>query len=248
MNHEQLIILLLAFSIIALVYSSVGHAGASGYLAVMILLGIAPAVMRPTALSLNICVSLVVCSHLWWHKRIDWSSLWPFVIGSMPMAALGGALKLEDKTYLYWLAGVMIVSGLLVFLKTVQSTNTKEFPTRIHPALALVIGGLIGLLSGVTGTGGGIFLSPILVLFGLANIRATAAISAPFILLNSIAGLSGNLLSTQNLPPEVIYLVIAVAIAGYVGIRLGTHVWSAKTLLRILSGVMLFSASKILLG
>ncbi|TDR32772.1 sulfite exporter TauE/SafE family protein [Hydromonas duriensis] len=248
MSFELLILLACAFFVIALVYSSVGHAGASGYLSVMILAGVAPAVMRPTALSLNIAVSSLVCLHLWRHGRMDWRALWPFILSSIPMAALGGSMKLSDKTYLNWLAIVMVLSSILLFLRTREHTPNVEQRAHIHPVLALCIGGIIGLLSGITGTGGGIFLSPILILFGLAGVRTTAAISAPFILFNSISGLSGNVLSAHYLPDGISVLMAVVLVGGFIGARLGTHVLSAKVLLRVLSGVMLFSASKLILG
>lgn len=250
MGIELLLILSVVFGLIALMYSSVGHAGASGYLAVMILLGVAPAVMKPTALCLNIAVSTVVCAHLWRSGRLDWRGLLPFVLGSVPMAAVGGAMHLSDKSYLQWLAAAMVGSGALLFVRTLsQNTGVVEPKTStISIPVALVIGGVIGVLSGITGTGGGIFLSPVLILFGLANMRTTAALTAPFILLNSVAGLSSNVLSTQILPDGLWWLMVVVVAGGYLGANLGTHFLSSKTLLRVLSAVMVLSASKLLLA
>ena len=244
MSTELLITLSIVFFLIATLYSSVGHAGASGYLAVMILLGVTPAIMKPTALLLNIVVSTLVCVHLWRNRLIDWHKLLPLIIGSIPAAAIGASFKISDKTYFTILAVVMIVSAILIFKRTLNTSTERSSTRTLSPIVAVLLGAAIGLLSGITGTGGGIFLSPLLILLGWATMRQTAALSAPFILFNSISGLSSIGLA---LPHNIFWLIIPVGIGGLLGARLSTHILPSNTLLRLLSFVMLVSAAKLIL-
>jgi uncharacterized protein len=158
MSYTTISLLCAAFFCIAVLYATVGHAGASGYLAVMVLLSVPPSVMRPTALLLNVAVSLMMTLHLFRHKRLDWRMLLPLLCGSIPAAFFGAQFKLSDAVYFQLLAVLMMVSAGLLFHKTLQNqTVFVQAPRKINWFAAV----LIGVLSGMTGTGGGIFLSPI---------------------------------------------------------------------------------------
>ena len=175
--------------IAALLYSAVGHAGASGYLAVMAFLGTPPAAMRPTALLLNLLVATIGTVQFARAGFFRWSLFWPFALGSIPAAYLGGRLSLPGTAY-------RVVVGVVLVLSAARFVITLRAPDRVKrqvpvPA-ALVIGAVLGLLAGLTGVGGGIFLSPVLLLAGWADLRTTAATSVTFILANSAAGLVGQ--------------------------------------------------------
>ncbi|MGL4766769.1 MAG: sulfite exporter TauE/SafE family protein [Formosimonas sp.] len=246
MTVELIALLAVLFFAIATLYASVGHAGASGYLAVMILLGVAPHIMRPTALLLNVAVAGLLTVQLWRSRSLDGPQLVPLLIGSIPAALVGAAFKLSNHTYFTLLALVMLTSALLIFNRTLNAPS--ECSTRRLPAWgAVLLGAAIGGLSGMTGTGGGIFLSPLLILFGWANMRQTAALSAPFILFNSLAGLSGLALTLNAVPPMIWGLIAPVLLGGYCGARLATQYLPSHVLLRLLSLVMLISGFKLLL-
>jgi uncharacterized membrane protein YfcA len=248
MSYTTISLLCAAFFCIAVLYATVGHAGASGYLAVMVLLSVPPSVMRPTALLLNVAVSLMMTLHLFRHKRLDWRMLLPLLCGSIPAAFFGAQFKLSDAVYFQLLAVVMMVSAGLLFHKTLQNqTVFVQAPRKINWFAAVLIGAGIGVLSGMTGTGGGIFLSPLLVLLCAYGMRETAALSAPFILFNSLSGLGGISTAMGSLPEHLGWFVVAVMLGGALGARLSSDVLSAKVLLRILSAVMLISASKLVL-
>jgi uncharacterized protein len=231
----------------ALLYTSVGHAGASGYIAAMALFGLAPAVMKPTALALNILVAGFAT--LSWTKNgrdLEWRALIPLVAASVPAAFVGGAVQLNDQTYRI-LIGLMLLAASLKFIGRPQSTTPEpESPARIPLVLGLATGAGVGLLSGLTGTGGGIFLSPILLMAGWASTRQASALVAPFILANSIAGLLGNASALQFLPSELKWFVPAALLGAFVGTRIGTRWVSSRTLQQLLGAVLLIAAAKFL--
>ena len=188
----------------ALLYSSVGHAGASGYLAAMALLGVAPAIMRPSALVLNILVATIATVQFARAGRVSWSALWPFTLGSIPLAFLGGALHLPGTIYKPLVGLVLLFAAGRLIWSTFRETPSQARGIRnVPPVPAVAAGAVIGLLAGLTGTGGGIFLSPLLLLTGWAEMRETAGVSAAFILVNSAAGLAGNLASVRLVPAAV---------------------------------------------
>ena len=203
----------------AALYTSVGHAGASAYLASMALVGVAPEVMRPTALVLNIFVASFSAVRFWRAGLVDRKLVLWLLLGAAPLAFLGGAIKLPGDVYRPLVGVVLIVAALRLLLPLELTTNRE--PRRPHPALAAATGSLIGFLSGLTGTGGGIFLSPILIFGGWAATRMASGIAISFILCNSIFGLLGNLASVQRLPSDLpIYLAAAMA-GALVGTALG---------------------------
>lgn len=249
MTTDQLLILLPLFCLLAGLYTSVGHAGASGYLAAMALVAVAPETMRPTALALNI---LVATFTVWRFARagyVSWRVLWPFLLGSAPFAALGGSLRLTEGLY-YALIGLMLllsaaVLGWRAVGRPPVETMTDRVQVPMAPAVAL--GAVIGLLSGLTGTGGGIFLSPILLLTRWAGPRHTGGISAPFILVNSTIALAAGTATWAALPAELPWLALAVLAGAVGGTWLGLRRLSTRWLLILLALVLTIAAAKLFL-
>src|SRR5664279_3948291 len=192
--------------IVAFLYASVGHGGASGYLALMALFNFSPAVMKPTALLLNLFVSMVSFIQFYRGKYFRWKLFVPLVVLSIPMAFLGGRMAIQDPLYKTML-GLFLIIPICRFL-FFKNTDPKDMKPP-NPYLSLLIGAVIGSLSGMIGIGGGIILSPILLLLKWTNQKQTAAISALFIFVNSLAGLAGQYTKGIQLNTEML---------GYVGI------------------------------
>jgi uncharacterized protein len=202
MLTADLLLLLALIFFAAMLYSSVGHGGASGYIAAMALFGIAPSVMRPTALVLNVLVASLGTYRLHRAGLVNWTALGRLSAASVPMAFIGGTVHLPGDWYRRLVGIVLLAAAVRLFTdpREMQPAHRAVTPPW---AAALMTGGGIGLLSGLTGVGGGIFLSPFLVVFGWAGARQTSGITAPFILVNSVAGLAGNILSMRALPAEL---------------------------------------------
>jgi len=238
--------LALLFFLAALLYSSVGHAGASAYLAAMILLGVPPEIMRPTAFTLNIFVATLVTLRFQRHGHFEWQRFWPFAITSVPAAFLASFANIPQEWFRIALALLMVLAALRLLFARQDQKPIWNIP--FSTPLAILVGMCIGTLSGMTGTGGGIFLSPVLLFLGWADARKTAGISAAFILVNSIAGLAGSIASTRYLP-GAIFLWVPVAAAGaWVGSQLGIKRFSPVILLRALGVVLLFAVIKLIWG
>jgi uncharacterized membrane protein YfcA len=227
----------------AVLYSSVGHAGSSAYLAIMALFGVPPAVMRPTALVLNVLVASVTSTRYIRAGQFRWRVAWPFLAGALPFAFLGGSLQLAGGFYKPLVGAVLLLAAArLLWPRAIKSAEEPHDPPIL---LALVIGAGIGLLSGLTGTGGGIFLSPVLLFLGWSAPKTTSGVAAVFILSNSIAGLAGNLASVQHLPPMLPLYAAAVLAGALVGTTLGIRfrnpgVLKALGLVEIVAGAKLF--------
>jgi uncharacterized membrane protein YfcA len=225
-------------------YTPVGHAGASAYIAAMALFGVAPTVMRPTALVLNILVAGLTTFRYTKVGLFRWRTLWPVLIGAIPMAFVGGTIQLPGQFYRP-LVGVILLLAAARFLwpglsKVAQ--HTKDIPV----GWGIVSGVGIGLLSGLTGTGGGIFLSPLLLFMGWSETRTASGVAAAFILCNSIAGLLGNVTSVQALPAELPLYAGAVLLGGLVGTTFGIKL--ASPAIRKALGVVLLIAGIKMLG
>ena len=179
--------LLAAIALMAVLYSSVGHGGASGYLAAMALWGLAPEEMRPAALVMNIVVTTWLLTRFQPYKLMPYRLFWPLVIASTPLAFVGGLVSIDAESYRLMLGAVLVLAAVRMLMIPKATPDTNE------PALLTIVlvGGSLGFMSGLTGIGGGVFLSPILLVFGWCSIRQSAAVAAGFILLNSIAGLAG---------------------------------------------------------
>ena len=250
-------IILIAFLIFAaaVLYSSVGHGGASGYLAVMALFSFAPETMRPTALILNICVAAIGAYKFASKGFFSWRKFYPFAFASVPLAFLGGSLTLPIP-YFKVIVGVLLLIAAALLAR--RETNNEHLddqnqPRIISVPIALAVGAGLGLLSGLTGVGGGIFLSPLLLFSGWTDIRQTAAISAMFILVNSIAGLAANLgqtnLATLPSPTVLITLAVCVILGGLIGSSFGaSRKHSTLVLRRLLALVLVIAAWKMILG
>lgn len=227
----------------ALLYASVGHAGASGYLAAMALFGVAPQVMKPTALALNILVATIAFIKFYRAKCFSWSIFWPFAAGAVPFAFIGGSLTLPDSTYKIVVGLILLYAAVRLFQTTLQEQNIIK-PAPLGAAIVAGVG--IGLLSGLTGVGGGIFLSPLLLLMGWAETRVTSGVSAAFILVNSVAGLLGHVSSVSVLPASIPLWMLAAGTGGWIGAEYGSKKFSSSTLRRLLSIVLVIAGLKLM--
>jgi uncharacterized membrane protein YfcA len=232
----------------AILYSSVGHAGASAYLAAMGLLGVAPDVARPTALALNIVVASFVTFRFWRRGYISWRALLPFVIGSVPLAFLGGSLPISGALYKQLVGAVLIVAAVQLFrtARRAAQKDTGHAAPRVPAIPAVAIGGGIGFLSGLTGTGGGIFLSPVVLIAGWAETRAASGLAAGFILANSISGLAGNVSRLAALPPALPLWIGAVVVGAAIGAEIGTRRAPTFRLREALSVVLVIAGLKLI--
>lgn len=229
--------------LVAFLYASVGHGGASGYLALMAIFSVTPEVMKPTALLLNLFVSLTSFIQYYRAKHFKWKIFLPLAIASVPMSFIGGLLVLDGTIYKKML-GLLLLIPVVRFLvfKNPQIDETKK-PDAI---LSLLIGGSIGLLSGMIGIGGGIILSPILLLLKWTDQKQTAAISAIFIFVNSLAGLTGQLTKGIHFSADMYWYVIIAFAGGLCGAYLGALRFKQDLLKNILASVLLLAAYKLL--
>jgi uncharacterized membrane protein YfcA len=224
-------------------YTSVGHAGASAYIALMALFGMAPAVMRPTALALNILVASFTSFRYLHVGLFRWRTLWPFLIGALPFAMIGGAVQLPGQFYRPLVGTILIVAGVRVLWPKELTTNQELRDPPI--AAGIVLGVLVGLLSGLTGTGGGIFLSPILLLAGWSDTRTASGVAAVFILCNSIAGLLGNVAIVKALPADLPIYAAAVPLGAVIGTTLGIK-FAVPAILKALGAVLIIAGAKLI--
>ncbi len=243
MTPETLWILTAGVFAVAILYSSVGHAGASGYLAVMSLLSLAPAEIKPIALALNILVASIGTWQFWRAGHFSWPLFWPFAVLSVPFAFLGGYLNLPSHLFKI-LVGIVLLLSAAQFLLRPPAEREPHQPPRL---VALGAGGLLGLLSGLTGTGGGIFLTPLLIFLRWGRTKTAAAVSAPFILLNSASGLAGNISATRNFPDFAWALVIAAVIGGTLGSYFGSRRLPQLAIKRLLAIVLTIAGFKLIL-
>ena len=241
---ESFALLAIAMMLVAFLYSTVGHGGASGYIAVMTLFGLGVETIRPTALALNILVALIGSLQWWRAGHFSWALFWPFAVLAVPCAFLGGWLHIPADF-------LKILLGLVLLYSAARLLFRKSDPWSTHPprlSVALASGAGIGFLSGLTGTGGGIFLTPLLIFMKWAKAREAAATSSLFILVNSIAGLGGQLGSGSGLPDLTWMLAAAVAAGGYAGSRLGSRHTPIRGISFLLAIVLLIASGKLLLG
>lgn len=237
--------LFLAFCLFAgaALYSSVGHAGASAYIALMALFGIAPAVMRPTALALNILVASFTSLRYLRAGLFRWRTLWPFLIGALPFAVVGGAVQLPGQFYRPLVGVILIIAGVRFLWPRDLATNQEPHDPPIIAGVAF--GALVGFLSGLTGTGGGIFLSPILLFAGWSDTRKASGVAAVFILCNSIAGLLGNVAMVKSLPSDLPLYAAAVTFGAILGTVLGIK-FGVPLILKALGLVLIIAGCKLI--
>lgn len=231
--------------VVALLYSTVGHAGASGYLAAMALFGVAPLVMKPTALTLNIIVALIATIRFYRAGFFSWRTFWPLAVASIPAAFIGGSVTLSVPMYKSIVGIVLLYSAVRLFLSA-RIVPENEDAKRIPIWIAVCLGAVIGLLSGLTGVGGGIFLSPVLLLMRWTTTKETSGVAAAFVLVNSVAGLLGNVPAVAFLSNDITYFAPAALIGGWIGTELGTRVLPIAGIRRWLSLVLALAGLKLI--
>ncbi len=243
----QFSILVLAFFIIALIYSSVGFGGGSSYLAILALMAIDFYMIRSTALLCNIVVVSVGTSIFYKEGKLDFKKSWPLVISSVPMAYVGGLWPIRQEVF-FILLGVTLVSvATLLWLqpeKNVGLSNSKYDTI----SFKIFTGGALGLLSGLVGIGGGIFLSPILHFIRWDEAKKISAVASFFILVNSISGLTGQLQQHAALDWHFIWpLLLVVFIGGQIGSQIGAQKFNPVYVKRITAVLILVAGTKILI-
>jgi hypothetical protein len=246
MDAGVLLWLALLMALAAALYSTVGHGGASAYLALMALFSVAPEVMRPTALTLNLVVAGFAVCRFGLARVINWRLCAIFAVTAAPAAFLGGMISLPP-VYYRPLVGIVLLLAAVRLLW--QPTALADRETSSPPlAIALPVGAGLGLLAGLSGTGGGIFLSPLIILLRWEEPRRTSGVAAAFILINSIAGLAGNFAAVRSLPPELPWFVAAVAAGALLGTWLGLARLPRHRLLQCLGLVLTIAGAKLLLS
>jgi len=241
-DSQAALVLTALIFLAALLYSSVGFAGASGYLAAMALFGLAPEVMRPTALTLNIFVAVIATIKFYRAGAFSWRLFWPLAATSVPLAFVGGLIALPSELY-NPVVGVALLYAAWMSLRRTPSQDQADpkAPSLVITALA---GSAIGFLAGLTGVGGGIFLAPVLILSGWAEARIVAGIAAAFILVNSAAGLLGVLSMSLQLPEELPLLAAAAVIGGFIGSEVGSKHLGNVAIQRVLAVVLAIAGVK----
>jgi hypothetical protein len=203
--------------------------------------------MRPIALTLNVIVSSLATWKFWRAGHFRWRLFWPFAAVSIPFAYLGGAITLPGQAYRIVVGLVLVYAGWQLWRSFRSGDEMREVRAPAIP-LAMAIGAAMGLLSGLTGVGGGIFLSPLLLMFGWAGTKQTSAVAAPFILVNSIAGLAaGFVAGTAVLPQATWLLAVAVLIGGWLGAEYGSRRFANPVVRRFLAVVLGVAGAKMVL-
>ncbi len=229
----------------AILYTSVGHAGASAYIAVMTLFDLPPVVIKPTALTLNIFVSSFTSFRYIKSNFFNKTLFLYLSVGSVPAAFIGGRINLPSHVYKPVMGVLLLLSGVRFLVQAMQSDKAHR---QVNKPLAVFIGACVGLLSGITGTGGGIFLSPLIIWLGWVSVKQASGTVAAFIFVNSTAGLLGNFQSTSSLPSELPVFLIAVLLGAFIGTRFGIKRFSSVGVKRALGVVLLIAGAKFLLA
>jgi len=235
------VLFILAIGLVALLYSSVGHGGASGYLALMALFGIDVALMKPSALTLNLFVSSIAFISYYRAGHFRLRLLIPFAATSIPMAFLGATLEIPPELYKKILAICLFIAALRIVIRPGEEVDHRK----LYLPIALAAGAVIGFFSGMIGIGGGIILSPLLLLTRWGGMKETAAVSAAFIFLNSLAGLSGHVVAGMEVSPQIILWIVVVMAGGLVGAWSGGFKLSAATLRYLITAVLFIASIKL---
>jgi hypothetical protein len=245
---DQSVVLAAIFLVVAALYASVGQAGASGYLAAMAWVGVDPLAMKPTALALNVLVALIGTIQFYRAGQFSWRTFYPFGVLGFPFSLLGGAINLPSRIY-YPAVGMMLLLAAAQLLRTaLRAQDAASVPVSSPPFLpALAVGALIGFASGVTGTGGGVFLAPIILLARWVEVRRAAAVAAAYNLLNSAAALGGSYATLDRLPASLPWWLVAAGIGGVIGTTIGARHLPDRSLRVVLAIVLTISGGKLLL-
>lgn len=244
MDAMTIAMIAVLMALAAALYSTVGHGGASAYVAIMALFAVAPETMRPTALALNLIVAGLGSWRYWRVGQTNFRLLALFAVAAVPAAFVGGGIEIAPEIFKPLVGILLWVAALRLFWQPSQIAQQKLRP--VSAVLAVPVGGLFGLLAGLTGTGGGIFLSPLIILFRWEDARRTSGVVAGFILLNSIAGLAGNITSVRALPAELPYFAGAVVLGAIVGTWLGVSRLPISRLLQGLGLVLVIAGIKLI--
>lgn len=245
MEMFDIILIGLILGFVATLYSSVGHGGASGYIAILAFFSLEPEAIRPIALALNVVVAGLATYKFTKAGYLDWKSALPIIAASMPLAFLGGTLTLPSDIYRPLLGALLVISAGYMIWQVSMIHDRFETSKRKLPLVGSVSsGGAIGLASGLSGIGGGVLLSPLFVISGWAGARQTAGIAAAFILFNSLAGLAGNIASVRNVPGELIFWAGLVFVGSIIGTGLGTKSLPVKPLVLLLAVAVFISGVK----
>ncbi len=241
---SSLLLLLPVLALVAFLYSSVGHGGASGYLAVMAIVGIAPPLMKSSALIMNLAVSLFSFYGFYRAGFFRWKLFLPFAITSIPMAYLGGTMTLSDSIYKKILAVCILISiARLLYQFKREETENREVPLWA----GLTAGGAIGLISGMIGIGGGIILSPLMLLMKWSKLKETAAVSALFIFANSLSGLYGQIMKGGfQIPENLQWAILATIFGGLLGSYFGSQKFNLPTLRYLLALGLVIASAKLI--
>ncbi|MEK7401462.1 MAG: sulfite exporter TauE/SafE family protein [Gemmatimonadota bacterium] len=239
---DATVLLAIAVAAVAFLYSTVGHAGASGYIAVMSLFGLAATTIRPTALVLNVLVSVLTTIQFSRAGHFSWRLFWPFALLAVPLAFAGGFVTLPTHVFKVLVGIVLLLSAARLLAKPGADGVERE----VSKPVAVSVGGVLGLLAGLTGTGGGIFLTPVLLFMRWASTKQAAATSAAFILVNSVAGLAGNFSATRTLPSVAIPLAGAALVGGSAGSFLGARRFDHTVIKRMLAVVLVIAGVKLI--
>lgn len=235
------------FAFIALLYASVGQAGASGYLATMGLFGMAPTTMKVTALSLNLVVAAIGTAHFWRSGLLSWRIFYPFAILGFPFSLMGGAVQLPTHVYYPAVGSILLLSAVQMMRAARRSATTEPPATADPPFLpSLATGALIGFVSGSTGTGGGIFLAPIILSMNWMSLRRTAAVTAVYNLLNSAAALIGAYRLLSSVPSALPVWIAAAAAGGVFGAFIGNRILPENVLRHLLALLLAISGFKLI--
>ncbi|MBT4759392.1 MAG: sulfite exporter TauE/SafE family protein [Nitrosomonadales bacterium] len=230
----------------AVLYSSVGHGGASAYIAILSLTGTPVGIIKPIGLILNIVVSSVASFRFIRHKLFSINVLIPVIFGSIPAAFVGGYISLPSEFYKPLVGIILIIAGLQLlfrFFKKIKKSNNEQ----ISILLAVFIGVLIGLLSGLTGTGGGIFLSPLIIFLGWTSIKGASGTAAVFIFFNSVSGLMGNITSVNSVPEEIYIYIFSVLVGTLIGTHLGIKRFNHLAVKKALGVVIIIAGLKFII-
>jgi len=241
-NVEHIWLFLIILPIVAFLYASVGHGGASGYLALMALFSFAPETMKPTALLLNVFVAGIASYHYYKAGFLNKRLFLFFAIASIPMAFIGGTIEVDAAIYRKIL-GILLIFAILkmlnVFGKERGSIN------KIEIWQGLIVGGIIGLFSGLIGIGGGIILTPVILLFHWGKMKEAAAVSALFILVNSASALVGQVSSGVQIASDSFILVGIALVGGFLGSYHGSRKFDNKLLRYMLAFVLIIASVKL---
>lgn len=243
---ESFLIPFFLFLLVATLYSSIGHAGASGYLAVMALLSFAPETIKATSLALNIFVACIASVRYIRAGYFDKSIFIPVIITSVPTAFLGGSLSLEPHYFKVFAGVFLIVSSVLLVGK--EYVKPQGEPGKMPLYAGLILGAVIGLFSGLIGVGGGIFLSPIIILANWTTVKKASGVAALFILFNSMMALAGHITAFHQVDFDIAYWILAVVIGGFTGSYLGTRKFNNKVIIAFLFVVLLSAGLKFVLA